>query len=156
MPEQDHITERGYPIFTGYRISGCYDRFMYEEPMLIVVARGVGGTGNIKISPPQSFITNLAIIFLLNDPELYIYYLYHLFQIQNLRYLDSGAAQSQITIEDLQTIRVIIPNDNLLKKFNDMYSVIACELNILEEHNTNLKKQRDLLLPRLMSGKLEV
>lgn len=156
IPLQEHIVDNGYPIFTGYRTSGFYDSYMYEKPMLLVVARGVGGTGDVKISPPKAFITNLSIVFLLKNPELLMHYLYQLFQLQNLRYLDSGAAQSQITIEDLQRVRIILPDSHILMKYNNAYLPISNEILLLEEKNINLIKQRDLLLPRMMSGKQEV
>ena len=156
MPSQDHIVDEGYPIYTGYRVSGYYDSFMFDKPMLLVIARGVGGTGEVRISPPEAFITNLSIVFLLNNPDLTKYFLYQLFQIQDLRYLDSGAAQSQITIEDLQRVRILLPDDNLLIQYNKVYLPITNEIQILKEKNINLMKQREMLLPRLMCGKLEV
>ena len=146
IPLQEHIVDNGYPIFTGYRTSGFYDSYMYEKPMLLVVARGVGGTGDVKISPAKAFITNLSIVFLLKNPELLMHYLYQLFQLQNLRYLDSGAAQSQITIEDLQRVRIILPDSHILMKYNNAYLPISNEILLLEEKNINLIKQRDLLL----------
>jgi len=79
-----------------------------------------------------------------------------MFQLQNLRYLDTGAAQSQITIGNLEKCKVIIPTIDLIKK----YSRLSCDLYELklklETQSQNLARQRDLLLPRLMSGKLEV
>ena len=156
MPSQEHVVDNGYPIYTGYRTSGYYDSFLYEKPMLLVIARGVGGTGDVKISPPKVFITNLSIVILLKNPELLMYYLYQLFQLHNLRYLDSGAAQSQITIEDLQRVRIILPDNSTLMKYSNAYLPISNEIHLLEEKNTNLIKQRDLLLPRMMSGKQEV
>lgn len=156
MPLQEHVVDNGYPIYTGYRTSGYYDSFLYEKPMLLVIARGVGGTGDVKMSPPKAFITNLSIVFLLKNPELLMYYLYQMFQLHNLRYLDSGAAQSQIAIEDLQRVRIVLPDNSILMKYNNAYLSICNEIHLLEEKNTNLIKQRDLLLPRLMSGNLEV
>ena len=35
---------------------------MYNEPQLLIVCRGIGGTGDIKISPPKCSITNLSIV----------------------------------------------------------------------------------------------
>jgi type I restriction enzyme S subunit len=62
MPNKKNIVNCGYPIFSGYKIVGYYNSYMYEDPQLIIVARGVGGTGDVKISPPKSYITNLSII----------------------------------------------------------------------------------------------
>ena len=52
MPNKKNIVNCGYPIFSGYKIVGYYNSYMYEDPQLIIVARGVGGTGDVKISPP--------------------------------------------------------------------------------------------------------
>ena len=79
MPNKKNIVNCGYPIFSGYKIVGYYNSYMYEDPQLIIVARGVGGTGDVKISPPKSYITNLSIIAEVhpgkaNKKFLYYYY----------------------------------------------------------------------------------
>ena len=79
-----------------------------------------------------------------------------MFTLQNLRYLDTGAAQSQITIENLKNVKVILPTDGLLEKFNKIIAPFYEEQDRLKSINENLINQRDLLLPRLISGKLEV
>jgi type I restriction enzyme S subunit len=73
-----------------------------------------------------------------------------------LRELDSGAAQSQITIDNLKRYKVVLPDDAVLKKYNDITTQAYKEKSILESKNKNLACQRDMLLPRLMSGKLTV
>ena len=158
MPNQEHILEdsNGYPIFSGYRVNGYYDSYMYEDEKLVLIARGVGGTGDVAISPPKSYITNLSIVFNLKNEALWRDYLYQRFRIQNLRYLDTGAAQSQITIENLKRVKVIMPSEKTLCHYNEIINTISCEMRTIERKNDILIKQRDLLLPRLMSGKLQV
>jgi len=155
MPNAEKVKESGYPIFSGYRVTGYYDEYMFEKEQLVLIARGVGGTGEVRISPPFCYLTNLSIAFLLKY-DVYKLYLYEMFQLQNLRYLDTGAAQSQITIENLRRCKVVMPMHDLLKK----YSNTVCEFydlkSKLHTQSQNLARQRDLLLPRLMSGKLEV
>ena len=48
MPKKDKILNEGFPIFSGYRIVGYYDEYMFENSEVIVVARGVGGTGMLN------------------------------------------------------------------------------------------------------------
>lgn len=158
MPSQEHLLEdeEGYPIFSGYRVNGYYDSYMYEDSKLVLIARGVGGTGDVAKSPPKSYITNLSIIFNLKNETLLKEYLYQRFKIQNLRYLDTGAAQSQITIDNLRRVKVIIPTEHILCDYKKINNSISCEMRIINQKNENLIRQRDLLLPRLMSGKLEI
>lgn len=109
MPDKSRLGESGYPVFTGYKVAGYYPEYMYEEPQVVVVARGVGGTGDVKLSPPYAYITNLSIIIELNEAIADKHFLYYALSSLNLRRLDSGSAQSQITINDLKHLRLQIP-----------------------------------------------
>lgn len=51
---------------------------------------------------------------------------------------------------------VMLPPKELMQSFEDKINPIFKEINQLSIQNENLSRQRDLLLPRLMSGKLEV
>ncbi len=69
----------------------------------------------------------------------------------------NGADGRQRVNEDkLKALKVICPTKDILCKFEDVVSKIFREINILMKKNDNLKVQRDILLPRLMSGKLQV
>ena len=52
--------------------------------------------------------------------------------------------------------KVLISNNELQKSFRQKVIPIFKQIEILNKQITNLTQQRDLLLPRLMSGKLEV
>lgn len=54
------------------------------------------------------------------------------------------------------SMKVLIPKIGLQNKFADIIVSLEKEKNKLKAENDNLTRQRDLLLPRLMSGKLEV
>lgn len=54
------------------------------------------------------------------------------------------------------SMRILVPSSTLQQKFSDFMKSIHKELDELFIANMNLIKQRDLLLPRLMSGKLAV
>lgn len=52
--------------------------------------------------------------------------------------------------------KILVPSDKLIKEFYDLTYDIFKEINKLGKQNQNLKKQRDLLLPRLMNGTIQV
>lgn len=58
--------------------------------------------------------------------------------------------------QDILKIKVLLPKDNLISKYVSSVAPMFLEMEKLNLMNANLIKQRDLLLPRLMSGKLEV
>jgi type I restriction enzyme S subunit len=155
MPKKDKIKDTGYPIFSGYGIVGYYDEFMFENEMLILVARGVGGTGDVKLSPCRCYLTNLSIAFLLHE-EKHKYFLYQQYQYKNLRELDTGAAQSQITIENLKRHKTILPSIKIIGDFNRFFQPLHDKVLLLTEQINMLQAARDKLLPKLMSGEIEV
>jgi type I restriction enzyme S subunit len=67
-----------------------------------------------------------------------------------------GTSQSALTIENLKKIKLIVPSHSLLEEFYKNVAHITKMKRTLSEQSQNLARQRDLLLPRLMSGKLEV
>lgn len=136
MPDKDKFLDDGYPVFSGYRITGYYSEYMVENPTLIVVARGVGGTGDVKISPPKSYITNLSIIVELDESVADMRYLYYQFVCNNLRYLDTGAAQSQITINNLSEHKALLPRLVIQKKIADILTTYD---NLIENNNKRIK-----------------
>lgn len=136
MPDKDKFLDDGYPVFSGYRIIGYYSEYMVENPTLIVVARGVGGTGDVKISPPKSYITNLSIIVDLDESVADMRYLYYQFVCNNLRYLDTGAAQSQITINNLSKHKALLPRLVIQKKIS---SILTTYDNLIENNNKRIK-----------------
>jgi type I restriction enzyme S subunit len=155
MPKPENLTKSGFPVYSGYRITSYTNDYLFEKPTLIVVARGVGGTGDVKITPEKCWLTNLSIAILVKD-SIYQNYLYYLLKDANLRSLDSGAAQSQITISNLENFIVIKSEIQLQKIFNTFIDKIFNQINILKNQNRLLKEARDILLPRLMSGMIDV
>ena len=139
MPQKNDIIEKGYPIFSGYRIVGHHKKFMYEDEKLIIVARGVGGTGDIKLSPPKSYITNLAIIANLNEDLVDKRFLHYYF-FKGLRYLDSGSAQSQITINDLNNVKIALPPITEQLRIAKIFSDMDFKIKLLQNQNTILEK----------------
>lgn len=70
--------------------------------------------------------------------------------------LNRNAAQPGLSQPDICRIKIRIPQEDIVIKFNQIVEPILNTVFYLAKANQNLSKQRDLLLPRLMSGKLEV
>jgi type I restriction enzyme S subunit len=68
----------------------------------------------------------------------------------------SGATMTNVSKGKFETIEVIIPPKEILDRFNlALKSQFDLILN-LQKRNNNLKKQRDMLLPKLISGSIDV
>lgn len=70
--------------------------------------------------------------------------------------LATGATMQHIKRKELDQVKVPLPPADLLKKFDVLVSPMLSARTELAKTNRNLMRTRDLLLPRLISGKLRV
>lgn len=76
--------------------------------------------------------------------------------IKELENLSNGAAQQNLSPINLGKHKVLIPSKEILRRFSAVFDVqlnVAIELN---KQNQLLKEARDILLPRLMTGMIDV
>lgn len=70
--------------------------------------------------------------------------------------LQCGAAQPHVYPKNINSLCILIPTEELIHKYNDFVKPYYDEIKVLNQHNQLLTQQRDMFLPRLMSGKIEV
>lgn len=86
------------------------------------------------------------------------HYLFHyLYSIRDyLLLIGFGAAQQNLSQDLIKKVKIVIPPAELIKEFDKQKEPLYQTIRALMMQNDKLIKQRDLLLPRLMSGKLKV
>ena len=70
--------------------------------------------------------------------------------------MGSGTIYNAITKADLLGIQLSQPTKSIVVKFEEVVEPISLELANLTMKNTNLRQTRDLLLPKLISGEIDV
>ena len=70
--------------------------------------------------------------------------------------IGSGTIYNAITKSDLLGIQLLKPAKSIVAKFEETVQPIFLELVNLTMKNTNLRQTRDLLLPKLISGEIDV
>lgn len=149
MLDSELFIEKGYPVFSGYGVRGYYSEYMYEEPQILVLCRGVSGTGEVRLSPRFSYITNLSIVVEIDKPSVSKMYLYYYLRNSDLRALDSGSAQSMITAGDLYFQDALLPSSELQMKFEKVANSVMKEIEIKNQENQKLSELKDLLFSKL-------
>ena len=85
------------------------------------------------------------------------YLYYYLKSIREYLLLISfGAAQQNLSQDLIKKIKITMPSDDIVQAFEKQIDDVYDSIRILLMKNKNYVEQRDMLLPRLMSGKLEV
>jgi len=92
-------------------------------------------------------------------PSLYLYYflnyLYDTGMIETFQIQSTGISNYQFE-PFLKFQEIILPDDDLMQAFHDKVMLMQKQIAILGTQNSKLREIRDRLLPRLISGKLEV
>lgn len=68
----------------------------------------------------------------------------------------TGATQMSLTNEGLERIKVLAPDGRTAVAFNRLTAPVVSEILVLQARNATLRRTRDLLLPKLISGRLDV
>lgn len=74
----------------------------------------------------------------------------------SIRNSNTNAAQPGINMGDVRGFPFLIPSDKILEKFDEIGVPIVSQIFHLAKKNQRLKETRDLLLPKLISGKIDV
>ena len=67
-----------------------------------------------------------------------------------------GSTFAEVSKQDVESIKVIIPNNNVVSCFNNQVGSFFKEIEGLEFENVQLMSLRDFLLPMLMNGQVKV
>lgn len=123
---------------------------------IMVSCIGTGGVVSINASPAH---TNQQInsIVLYNKQDLeWLYFCLKSMKETIIMFGNTGSTMTNLSKGKFEKIKILYPNQQLISKFNNVVAPILNQILELSKLNKNLITQRDLLLPRLMSGKLEV
>jgi type I restriction enzyme S subunit len=70
--------------------------------------------------------------------------------------LNNGAAQPNVSVGSVQKYPLLLPPIDLLRDFEETIAPIWKQMDLRRAQLSNLRKQRDLLVPRLLSGQIDV
>ena len=116
-----------------------------------------GNVGRVCLVNGKDYLLNQRVAKLDSKYPAYAYCLFRnkdMFDIMNN--LANGAAQQNLSPIRTENVRILIPNDSLIENFENVVSPTISKMLLLNKANSNLKQARDRLLPKLMSGELEV
>lgn len=86
-------------------------------------------------------------------PFVYCFLINHKSELDSLQ---KGSAQPHVYAKDINALQLCLPNSNLLNKFCDFSKRLFLKIGLLEHQSTDLTQARDHLLPKLMSGEMEM
>ena len=179
-PKQEEFYEDGECLFlnagnvtkNGFDFSSCSyitkekDQILRKGKLqtgdVVLTTRGTVGNvaflnetmtfSPMRINSGMVILRNLGVV----SPEYIYTALRHESLQKAMMMYASGSAQPQLPIKDMRRIKIIKADAKTMDEFTKYVADIYKQVSLMIMKNQAISKQRDLLLPRLMSGKLEV
>ena len=153
------ISENGdFPVYGANGVIGYYDKANCNEQVVLITSRGNGSGDVLMTYHKDAFITNNS--FIVSPLEDYTYcrlpFTYQFLKNANFRAVRTGAAQPQLTNQSIHTVNVVLPSKGIIINYCDKVSYSNKKIIILKNQISHLTEARDRLLPKLMSGEIEV
>ena len=148
-----------YPYYGATGIMDYVNDYIFDGDYILLAEDG--STSDAKGFPivqyiwGKNWVNNHAHIILPKN-ERYSMFTYQMLRSIPAKQIETGSIQKKISQENLCGYKMVLPNSNLLDKYENIVSPLwERRKRCIEEINT-LTKQRDELLPLLMNGQASV
>lgn len=145
-----------YPIYSnGLSNEGFYgftDKPKISEESVTVSARGTIGfvcLRHIPYVPIVRLVTLTPKTEIISAKYLYLW-------LKQLHITGTGTTQQQLTVPDFQKTEILVPSQEIVTLFTATVDPIFEKIWANQNENEKLSSLRDTLLPKLMSGELDV
>ena len=156
--ERDKM-EKIYPYYGATSLMDYVDNYLFDGIYLLL---GEDGTVVDSLGFPilqyvygQFWVNNHAHI-ITGKEGFSVEELYLFFSLTNIKSIVTGAVQQKVSQQNLKKVPAIIPSKQALSAFDEIIQPIFAQIRNLRDENANLSQLRDTLLPKLMSGELDV
>lgn len=146
LSTEKHLSEEG--------LRNCNSR-LYPKDTVFISARGT--VGKVALAQTDMAMSQSCYALFAKAPmnQLFLY-LSVLDGVEQLRSRAVGSVFSAIVRNTFRSIPFVVPEGRVLRQFGELVSPMFRQIEILSHEAMKLAKARDLLLPRLMSGRTAV
>ena len=148
-----------YPYYGAASLMDYVDNYIFDGKYLLLGEDGAvvddAGYPILQYVWGQFWVNNHAHI-LTGRLGFNVESLYMLFKQTPVKSIVTGAVQPKISQANLRSVQVVIPPEHNLKEYNDLVEPLFSLLRANEEECKSLAALRDTLLPKLMSGEIDV
>ncbi len=152
---KDHkkLSDGDIPVYGSGGIMRYVTTKLYEGEAVLIPRKG---SLNNVMYINESFWTVDTMFYSTAKVSNSAIYTYLYLTNKDLASMNAGSAVPSMTTDILNNMPIITPPAEVLKQFNSICGVYFSRINQNNIENANLSKQRDTLLPKLMSGELKI
>ena len=152
---KDHkkLDDGPYPVYGSGGIMRYVERPLYDKESVLIPRKG---TLNNVIYVNEPFWSVDTMFFTEMKLPNVAKYVYHFVKSKDLASLNAGSAVPSMTTDILNAMELLIPDDDSLSRFDSIVAPMFLAMQQNTQESSKLAETRDALLPRLMSGELDV
>lgn len=148
-----------YPYYGAASLMDYVDNYIFDGKYLLLGEDGTvvddAGYPILQYVWGQFWVNNHAHI-LTGRLGFNVESLYMLFKQTPVKSIVTGAVQPKISQANLRSVQVVIPPEHNLREYNDLVEPLFSLFRANEEECKTFTALRDTLLPKLMSGEIDV
>lgn len=150
------IIEGEIPVVAaGIKPAYFHNQINASSPIVTISASGANA-GFINLYLIDIWASDCSFINKEITDNIFYYYSLVKFRQDEITRLQRGSAQPHVYPKDIARIIIVDPKNIQIKIFETFADSIFNEIGILIKKNSNLRQTRDLLLPKLISGEVDV
>ena len=157
--DRTKMEKKIYPYYGAASLMDFVDNYIFDGKYLLLGEDGTvvddAGYPILQYVWGQFWVNNHAHI-LTGRLGYDVESLYMLFKQTPVKYIVTGAVQPKISQANLRSVQVVIPPEHNLREYNDLVEPLFSLFRANEEECKTLTALRDTLLPKLMSGEIDV
>lgn len=148
-----------YPYYGATSVMDYVDRYLFDGIYLLLGEDGTvvddNGFPILQYVSGKFWVNNHAHI-ITGKNGFTVELLYLLFSLTSVQSIVTGAVQPKISQANLKKVSVVIPSETELELLDSIIQPIFTQIRNLRAENDKLAATRDALLPKLMSGELDI
>ena len=152
---KDHkkLEDGTYPVYGSGGIMRYVERPLYTGESVLIPRKGT--LNNVMYINGAFWSVDTMFYTEMLRPNV-AKFVYHFLKNKDLASLNAGSAVPSMTTNILNAMQLHIPDDKTLKQFEDVVSPMYKAIQENNQQSAILASLRDILLPKLMSGELDV
>jgi type I restriction enzyme, S subunit len=150
------VSEGNVPVVAGGLTPAYYHNVPNTISPTVTVSASGANAGFVNLYYEDIWASDCSFIDTKSTEILFFIYLTLKTRQNEVFFLQKGSAQPHVYPKDIMTLKMKKPSIDLIGKFEDLVVLFFEEIKILSQKINLLQETRDLLLPRLISGKLSV
>lgn len=145
--------EGDIPVYGSGGLTGYHNQSLVEGPGIIVGRKGTVGSVYWE---PKAFYPIDTVFYVKPQAGYSLNYCYLILQNLGLKDMNTDAAVPGLNRNNAYRLEVVTPSLDVLNKFESLMHSFQSKIDGNNSENSNLETLRDTLLPKLLSGEIEL